>query len=272
MKALRLLAALVPMLLAVPASAARIDTLVLSSRHLAVPDTVLVVTPNRVKPSGAPSVYLLNGYGGDHRSWLNLRKNLPDLADRYGMVLVTPHGQNSWYWDSPVEPGMQMESFITTDLVPYIDAHYPTDARPEMRAITGLSMGGHGALWLALRHPDIWVNAGSTSGGVDIRPFPEKWKMKQWLGPEATNREAWNNHTVINLVPGLKAGQNNIIFDCGSEDFFADVNRNLHRALLDAGIPHDYISRPGTHNARYWRNSILYQLVFFDQMFKKAAK
>jgi enterochelin esterase-like enzyme len=70
-------------------------------------------------------------------------------------------------------------------------------------------------------------------------------------------------------VPQLKPGQLNIIFDCGSEDFFAAVNAELHQALLDAKIPHDYISRPGVHNADYWRNSILYQLLYFNEIFTR---
>lgn len=70
-------------------------------------------------------------------------------------------------------------------------------------------------------------------------------------------------------IPKLKPGQVNIIFDCGTDDFFFEVNENLHKALLEAKIPHDYISRPGAHTHEYWRNAILFQLQFFNQQFKK---
>lgn len=231
---------------------------------------VTVITPDAVMPEhGYPTVYLLNGYGGDYKSWGIIRPDLGELADSHGVVMVMPSGMDSWYWDAPANPSMRMETFISEVLVPHIDANYPTDRRAKNRAITGLSMGGHGALWLGMRHPDIWKNIGSTSGGVNIIPFPEKWKMKKALGDYKTNAETWKKHTVVNLVPTLKPDVNNIIFDCGSEDFFAQVNEQLHQALLKAKIPHDYISRPGIHNGAYWANALPYQLLFFDTKFNR---
>lgn len=229
---------------------------------------VTVITPDgEVPETGFPTVYLLNGYGGDNTSWTTIRPDLGAMADEYGFVMVMPSGMDTWYWDAPANPKVRMESFFTDILVPQIDDAYPTDRRAENRAIMGLSMGGHGGLWLGMRHPDIWKNCGSTSGGVNIMPFAERWKMKNALGTQDENREVWETHTVINLVPNLEPGQNNIIFDCGSEDFFAGVNAELHQALLDAKIPHDYISRPGTHNSAYWANALPYQLLFFSTKF-----
>lgn len=251
------------------ASAFRTDTITIKEySYLPQAMKVTVITPDTQMPDeGYPSVYLLNGFGGDYKSWGIIRPDLGQLADRYGFVIVMPSGMDTWYWDAPANPKVKMESFFTDILVPHIDNNYPTDPRAEKRAITGLSMGGHGGLWLGIRHPDIWKNCGSTSGGVNIIPFPEKWKMKNALGAYSTNPDVWKNHTVINLVPEMKAGRNNIIFDCGSEDFFAKVNADLHQALLDAKIPHDYISRPGVHNAAYWANSLPYQLHYFSTKF-----
>ncbi|MDO4319812.1 MAG: alpha/beta hydrolase family protein [Bacteroidales bacterium] len=253
--------------------AAVVDTLSIANKYLDTPESVVVITPETGRADARyPTVYLLNGFSGDHKSWIKMRPDLPELADRYGFVIVMPDGRDSWYWDSPVDPKMQMESFFVYDLVPYIDMHYPTFPEASMRAVSGLSMGGHGALWLGMRHSDIWGSAASMSGGVDIRPFPEKWKMKLRLGEKKDNEDVWNSHTVINLVPTLKPGQLNIAFDCGASDFFAAVNDDLHKALLDAGIDHDYTSRPGTHSQAYWRNSLLYHLLFFNEAFKKAGK
>ena len=257
------------------ASAFTVDTLDIKSQKdlLPQPMRVTVVTPDGLQDGQkAPAVFLLNGYGGDYKSWHTIRKDLGQLADRYGMVLVTPSGMDSWYWDSPVDPHMQMESFFVQELVPYIRNNYPVSDDPTLNAITGLSMGGHGSIWLAMRHPEIWGNMGSTSGGVDIRPFETKWKMPKRLGEKASNPEAWESHTVTNHVDLIKKNGQNLIFDCGSEDFFADVNAALHQKLLDAKVPHDYISRPGVHNSAYWGNSILYQLLYFDRCFSKAAK
>jgi S-formylglutathione hydrolase FrmB len=220
-----------------------------------------------------PVVYLLHGYSGDYKSWSDITKpNIGDVSSQYGMIFVCPDGQDSWYWDSPIDPKMQFETFMTTELVPYIDSHYRTLADSAHRAITGLSMGGHGSLWLGFRHPNLFGSCGSMSGGVDIVPFPEKWKMKERLGDEATNMDVWRSHSVAGLVPTLKNIGQNVIFDCGTEDeYFVKVNAELHQALLKQGIPHDYIERPGRHNHAYWSNSLDYQLLFFDKAFKKAT-
>ncbi len=256
-------------LAALASQAAKVDTLQVATKLLPQGyNGVVVITPEgHPQDAKFPTAYLLNGYSGCHTSWYALQPRIADLADLYGMVLVMPDGQDSWYWDAPVRPDIKMESFIIDELVPYIDSRYPTIPEAKKRAITGLSMGGHGALWLAMRHSDVFGNAGSMSGGVDIRPFPENWKMAQWLGPEADNQEVWDNHTVINLVPALRPGQLNLTIDCGVDDFFYQVNLNLHEALLDAGIDHDFTSRPGAHTGPYWQNSILYHLLFFNEAF-----
>lgn len=129
-------------------------------------------------------------------------------------------------------------------------------------------MGGHGGLWLGFRHPDTYNACGSMSGGVDIRPFPNNWNIKDALGNYAENQEIWNEHTVINQIPySLKYGNLSIIIDCGTEDFFYQVNQTLHEKLLSNHIPHDYITRPGSHNHQYWNNAIEYQLLFFKKVF-----
>lgn len=251
-------------------SAAKVDTIALSTTLVPdAPVNAIVITPS-TGLQAYPTAYLLNGYSGCHNDWYNIiQPRLAELADLYGMVMVMPDGRDSWYWDSPADPTMKMETFITTELVPYIDANYPTIPQAEKRAITGLSMGGQGGLWLAMRHPDIFGTGGSTSGGVDIRPFPKNWKMAKWLGPEEENQQVWDEHAIVNLVPTIKPGEPNIIFDCGTDDFFYEVNENLHKALLEAKIPHDYISRPGNHSRDYWRNSILYQLLYFNEVFNR---
>ena len=255
------------------AQAARIDTLALASKYVAgEPVGVIVITPDKAADARrCPTVYLLNGYDGDHTSWLGITQpQLPQLADKYGMIMVMPDGRDSWYWDSPKVPEMQMESFIIKELVPEIDSRYPTIASPDQRAVTGLSMGGQGAMWLAMSHPGVFGSAGSMSGGVDITKFPKSWKMPKWLGPMESNADTWQKHSIVNKAATLQPGQINIIFDCGKDDFFAAVNDSLHQVLLRQGIDHDYTSRPGKHSHAYWRNSILYHLLYFNQAFKKS--
>lgn len=232
-----------------------------------------VVLPDQYhEKKDIPVVYLLHGYGDNFNAWYE-KANTGILADKYGVILVMPDGgHHSWYWDSPIDPSFKYETFVSKELTAYIDSHYRTRADKRARAITGNSMGGHGALWLAFRHPDIFGVAGSTSGGVDIRPFPKNWDMVSLLGTQEEHPENWEKHTVINLVDGLSPENLKIIFDCGTGDFFFKVNNALHEKLMQAGIPHDYYIRPGIHNWAYWTNSIQYQMLFFSNCFNAIDK
>lgn len=247
-------------------SAGKTDTVAVRSESMNKDIQVVIVSPDRQK-GDAPVVYLLHGYSGNAKSWINMKPDLPEIADRTGMVFVCPDGRNSWYWDSPVNPAFRYETFVSKELVAYVDANYPVRKDRSGRAITGLSMGGHGALWIAIRHKDTFGSAGSTSGGVDIRPFPKNWEMGKLLGDAKTNPENWEEYTVINQVGRLRNKELALIIDCGYDDFFYEVNRNLHMTLREHRIDHEFHVRPGAHNADYWRNSIDYQLLFFSKFF-----
>lgn len=212
-------------------------------------------------------VYLLHGFGGNTRTWLDIKPNLPALADRYDIMFVLTDGATSWYWDSPVNPALKYETFMSKELISYIDSNYRTVKSPKGRAISGFSMGGHGALWLTINHPDVFGAAGSTSGGVDIRPFPKNWDMEKNLGSYAENKEVWDSYTVIEALDKIAKNPPAIIFDCGFSDFFFGVNEALHAKLLKMKIPHDYLTRPGVHDNQYWNNSIDYHIVFFSKFF-----
>lgn len=254
-------------IVALSASAFRVDTITVATKHLKSPDAVTVVVPDGAPDEKFPAVYLLHGYSDDNLCYIKRINGLGEMADKYKMILITPDGRNSWYWDTE---SMSMESFIVNDLVPYIDAHYPVLPGRENRAVTGLSMGGHGAFYLGTRHPDIWGNIGSMSGGVNILPFPESWDIPKLLGKSRDeDTQMWKDHSAAFMVPQIKEGNFNIIFDCGCDDFFAGVNNELHQALLDAKVPHDYISRPGSHTWDYWNNSLPYHLFFFNTKFPR---
>ena len=252
---------------------ANIDTLKVHSASMNKEIPVIVISPETTDQSARfPVIYLLHGHGGDEYNWIHVKPELPQMADRDGIIVVCPDGENSWYWDSPINPAMRYETFVSQELPDYVDQHYPTIADRTGRTITGLSMGGHGAMWISIRHSDRFGASGATSGGVDIRPFPENWNMADALGKLEDNREVWENHTVINLVDQLENGELAIIFDCGYDDFFFEVNKNFHEKLRERGIDHDYIVRPGAHNAAYWNNAIDYQWIFFKKYFDKNTK
>ena len=255
--------------------AAQVDTVQVKSEAMNKIVRVLYVVPDVAmenSPQACPVVYLLHGYKDNFKAWIGIKPELPQIADDKGMIFVCPDGENSWYWDSPLHADSQYETFISQELVAYTDANYATIARREGRAITGYSMGGHGALWNAIHHQDVFGAAGSTSGGVDIRPFPQNWLMKNQLGEYASNKKRWDEHTVINQIGMLHQGSLALIIDCGEEDFFLEVNKTLHQRLLARGIDHDFITRPGGHRAAYWANAIDYQLLFFEKFFKKGTE
>lgn len=249
-------------------NAARIDTLQVESAKMNRKIEVIVIVPDKaIEGIKCPVLYLLHGYGGNARTWLGIKPELPQMADRDGIIVVCPDGENSWYWDSPNVKDSQFETFVSKELTSYIDSHYNSIKDRCGRAVTGLSMGGHGGLWLSIRNKDIFGAGGSTSGGVDIRPFPKSWEMSKQLGDLEKNKDTWNKHTVITQLDKIKNGDLAIVFDCGTDDFFFEVNNNLHAELLKRGIFHDYIVRPGKHNGTYWNNSIDYQWVFFCKFF-----
>ncbi len=217
-----------------------------------------------------PVLYLLHGYGGNHTTWSqHTKKTLADEASKYKMIVVCPHGDNSWYWDSPANPKSQFETYVSKELTAYVDNAYHTVASPKGRAITGFSMGGHGGLWLGINHPDVFGACGSLSGGVDIRPFPNNWDMKNELGNYDENKEVWDNHTVMTQLDKIKPNTLSIIIDCGTEDFFYNVNIKLHEQMLEKRIQHDFIIRPGVHDHEYWNSAIDYQILFFSKFFDK---
>jgi S-formylglutathione hydrolase FrmB len=166
-------------------------------------------------------------------------------------------------------PEFRYETFVINELIPYMDNNYSTVASRGGRAVTGHSMGGHGAFYLSFRHQDVFGAAGAMSGGVDIRPFPQKWDMAQRLGTIEEHPENWESHTVINLTHLLQPDSLDLIFDCGTDDFFYEVNCNLHDKLLEAGIPHEFHSRPGSHTWTYWKNAIKYHFMFFADRFER---
>ena len=175
--------------------------------------------------------------------------------------------KNAWYFDSPVDSKSQYETFVTQELREYVEANFPTINDPAHRAITGLSMGGHGALWLGWRHPEIYGSCGSMSGAVDIMTLKDRFDLDKCLGKYAQNAESWKSHSVMSLVPDLKNGQN-IIIDDGAQDFLIKENRALHAALDKKGIKHQYSERPGKHAWNYWVTSLKQHLDYFSKCFK----
>jgi S-formylglutathione hydrolase FrmB len=254
-------------------NAAIVDTIETYSTSMKKNIKAVIITPeNYATAKELPVVYLLHGYSGNYADWITKASGFEKAADQYNIIIVCPDGNNSWYWDSPVDEKYKYETYVSNELVKWVDGRYKTVKDRRGRAITGLSMGGHGALYLAMKHQDVFGAAGSMSGGVDIRPFPNNWEMAARLGKYAERPERWEQNTVVNMLHLLMPNSLAIMIDCGTEDFFFKVNENLHAQLLLRNIPHEYITRPGAHNWPYWNNAIQYQLLFMNYYFINKLK
>ena len=252
------------------ARAGTVDTVVTYSASMHKNIKAVVIRPDGYqKGKSFPVIYLLHGHSGNYKDWVNKVPEIVTMADRFQLMIVCPDCNfDSWYLDSPVDTSSKYETYISKELVQWIDKNYQTISSPRGRAITGLSMGGHGALYNAFKHQDVFGAAGSMSGGVDLRPFPKNWELSDKLGLYAKYPERWDKNSVTNLTYLLTPQSLSIIIDCGTDDFFYGVNKRLHEKLLDMNIPHDFIVRPGGHTWQYWSNAVKYQFLFFSNFFR----
>lgn len=254
------------------AHAAKVDTVITFSKAMKKEIKAIVIVPDAYSDGkNYPVLYLLHGAGGSYAEWVNKVPNIKYLADLHKMIIVCPDGNvTSWYFDSPIDPSFKYETYVAIELVKFMDEKYKTIQSRTGRAISGLSMGGHGAFYLGIKHQNVYGAVGSMSGGVDILPFPNGWDLPKRLGTQNENLDNWKNNSVINLIPLLKTKSLAITFECGTSDFFFAVNEHLHQELLYRNIAHDYTTRPGGHTWEYWANAIKYQSQFFDDFFKSG--
>ena len=253
-------------------NAATVDTVNIYSAAMKKDIKCVVIKPEILqrRQIPLPVVYLLHGWSGNFSNWITKVPELKKYADEYELIIVCPDGHySSWYFDSPVDSTMRYETYISKEVPAYIDAHYPTIKDRRARAITGLSMGGHGGLFLGFRHADIFGGSGSMSGGVELYSSRNKFDISKRIGDTIQQADNWKTYSVINVVEKYPKDSLAIIIDCGTEDFFYSINHNLHEKMLKLKIPHDYIERPGKHDWSYWANAVKYQLLFFRNYFNK---
>jgi putative tributyrin esterase len=261
---------------------AKVDTLVIQSLSMQKTLKAGVVTPasyKKKKNGPYPVLYLLHGYSGNFSNWLKVppqKDLLQAMADKYQFIIVTPDGgYGSWYYDSPVDKSSQYETYITQELRQEIENRYRAIAKRNGRLISGLSMGGHGALYLSARHPELYLAAGSMSGSVNVAGIDRKNllpSIEAVLGPKAENQQLYEANSIVHMVDQLKRSGVYLIIDCGVDDFLIEDNRELHRRLLYEKVPHDYTERPGAHSWNYWSNALEYHLLFFQKVRAASRK
>ncbi|HEV7330724.1 MAG TPA: alpha/beta hydrolase family protein [Flavisolibacter sp.] len=251
--------------------AAIVDTVSIFSQSMNRARKCVVITPGNTKKTDQkfPAVYLLHGFSGNYNNWVQRVPKLTSYADEYGVVIVCPDGEfSSWYFDSPVDSTMRYETYIAKEVPQYIEANYPVIRDRRARAITGLSMGGHGGLFLGFRHANFFGACGSMSGALVIEYITRGYHVERRLGDTA-NKERYRDYSIMKQMEQYPKDSIAIIIDCGTEDFVIEMNRAAHQKMLQLKIPHEYTERPGRHDWNYWATAVQYQLLFFRNYFNR---
>lgn len=262
--------------------AAKVDSLEVSSSAMNKTYKAAVVLPNSYAKNKAafPVLYLLHGAYGHFGDWLKNTPNkelVKNLADQYNIIIVMPEGETfSFYLDSPVNKESQFETFITQEVIQKVDKTYRTINNKSGRVITGLSMGGHGALYLSAKHPELFCAAGSMSGAVDMGVMLNRDSSAQVIklmepifGDKSDDIKMYEQYAVLNMIDKIKANKLPLIIDCGVDDFLIEPNKELHRRLVYNKVEHDYTERPGAHTWEYWENALPYHVLFFSKILSK---
>lgn len=227
--------------------------------------SLMAIVPEKMK-GPFPVLYLLHGLSDDHTAWTR-QTSLERYVSGLPLIVIMPDGERGWYTDAESITYSKYESVITSDIIGFVDNTFPTIVSREGRMTAGLSMGGYGAVKLAVKHPDLFCGAVGFSAAIRLDTeidSSEDWAMMNRL--IFGNRFLGSNNDVIALlnqadretIPALR-------LDCGTEDFLIEQNRRLHQLLESLQIEHEYVEFPGEHNWSYWDRGIVDALPFIKK-------
>ena len=212
-----------------------------------------------------PTLYLLHGAGSSEShgvdEWLGyaLTEDLDRLIDTgliEPMIVVLPFGAQG-YWVNHADGGPRWSDFVTDEVVPHVDTMFRTDARRERRAVGGLSMGGHGALQIAFRRPDVFATAGAHS--PTIRPFEDS---PLFFGDTAH----FATYDPLTLAQsGSGADRVTTWIDLGNEDLFLASTVTLRDALQARQAELHFHVFEGEHEGWYWMEYLPEYLQFYSR-------
>jgi S-formylglutathione hydrolase FrmB len=245
-----------------------VDTVSIPSQTMQKEFKSVIVLPDTYSENNNkdwPVVYLLHGWSGKYSDWAK-KTDLKILSDKYEFIIVCPDGGYAgWYLDSPLKEESQYETYIAREVVDFVDKNYRTIEDSTGRFLTGLSMGGQGAIRLIAKYPNVFDAAGSMSGVMALNESTQKYGISLLLGEYETNKKLWQNESCFKIVEKLAGRNKGLIIDCGIEDRFIESNRKIHQKMMDLNIKHDYYERPGAHSWEYWTNALEYHLLFFKK-------
>lgn len=194
-------------------------------------------------------MFLLHGLSDDQTIWMR-RTSIERYLEGVPLIVVMPDGGRGWYSDAL--EGYAYETALAVELPQIIEKTFPTKGP---WCITGLSMGGYGALKLALRHPERFHSAVSHSGALYFGHYkpdgndPFMVEKKRIVGEDPVG----GVNDLFALVGKLRPSKMPFMrFDCGVDDFLLPSNRGFQKHLLELGIEHEYEEFPGEHSWEYW--------------------
>lgn len=213
------------------------------------------------------TLYLLHGLSDDHSAWLR-QTSIERYAAQYALAVVMPAVNRSFYADMVYGPAYW--TYVSEELPARMRAWFPlSDAREDTYA-AGLSMGGYGALKLALNHPDRYVAAASLSGGLNAigkhrDAIVDHDVDLSFGGINAAKGTAADIMHAAESVAQLPREQQPRLYQwCGTEDGLYAENiafRDHARAL---GLNLLYEEGPGDHTWKYWDAGIERVLRWFE--------
>lgn len=196
-----------------------------------------------------PVLYMLHGLGGDHRQWIRAgllakAEELMASGEIDPFLIVLPDGDRG-YWLDHANGGPRYGAYVKDDLVGMVDRSFRTLATRDARAIGGMSMGGHGALQLALNSPGTFrvVGAHSVALRTKAQAFP-------FFGDSAY----FEAHDPVSLVSSRSIGARQLVIaiDIGTEDPWEGAAASFHRRLQSTGVVHEWRQAEGGHDEAYW--------------------
>lgn len=235
-----------------------------------------------------PVLYLLHGYTDNETAWTQFGE-VKTIADQLishtevtDMIIAMPDAGLDWYVNS-YDGKVKYEDFFIEEFIPYVESTYKARSTSEFRAVAGLSMGGHGTLLYAVKHPQMFAAAVPLSAAVWGEQEITDHKQEDWdeyfgfiFGEGLAGQDRLTDHLKNNLPLLLVQGADSLelkkvkwYIDCGDDDFLINGNMELHKLMTDKGIPHEFRVRDGAHNWTYWRTALPEVLKFVSRSFHR---
>jgi S-formylglutathione hydrolase FrmB len=273
------------------APAATLDCAPIPSEILGRSVNVCVALPpgyEAAAPKRYPTLYFLHGLFENERSWAErggeeIWENLTTAGQLEKFLVVLPDGGKSFYVNS-FDGRERYEDFFIQELIPAIDKKYRTLPAVSARGISGTSMGGYGALHLAMDHPDVFGSASAHSAAL-LPKFPNplptegRWgfyaRVLQEPFGSPLNEAYFDANNPLTLAEHPQRFRHlKLYFDCGDQDRygFEEGAQILDRILSARGFPHEFALRPGGHGWSYLSQNLKYSLFFHSHEFREAAQ